>query len=322
MELIFQIITQIAFIPNPEQFFETLVKDELGLSRALNFTDIATGVENILGDHPKIRLSDWQPEDSTELLPTRRTNRWDDEVIEHIAREESGLVSPKPEKGEAPAELKNINNLKHHERKIFSLLNVNLWNQAEWSATGFGFIPHPYNLPVLTLLFKNENPSKNIFIQWQKKIGTEDVEEKLRVSIITGIDADNPAAYRIVVGMNPSWLDTANGAKGSQYISMSRIHTTNPRDSKNLDQFLSAFEKVKAYVLAPGYVSQDALSADSFIELGVLKRQIIVRPAWQIEEHDLDVCGLQPEDKVIIPEDVKDPPVVSALARLRKLKYR
>jgi hypothetical protein len=126
----------------------------------------------------------------------------------------------------------------------------------------------------------------------------------------------------MVIGMNPSWLDTANEVKGSQYISMSRIHTMYPRDSKNLDQFLSAFEKVRTYILAPGYVSQDYLSVDSFIKLGVLKRQIIVRPAWQIGEHDLDLCGLQPEDKVIIPEDVKEPPVVSALARLRELKYR
>lgn len=322
VELIFEIIIQIAFIPNLEEFFEILVKDELGLSRALNFTDIATGFENILGDELNIRLSDWQLEDSTNMLAVRRTNRWDNEIVEHVAGEKSDLVSPKPGEGEVPAELKNIYNLKHRDRKIFSLFNVNLWNQAGWSATGFGAIPHPSNLPALMLLFKNEDASKNIFIQWQKEIGTEDVEEKLRISIITGIDADNPAAYRMVIGMNPNWLDTANEAKGSQYISMSRIHTMNPRDSKNLDQFLSAFEKVKAYVLAPGYVSQDYLSTDVFIELGILKHQIIVRPAWQIGEHDLDICGLQTDDKVIIPKDVKDPPVVSALTRLRKQKNR
>jgi hypothetical protein len=75
------------------------------------------------------------------------------------------------------------------------------------------------------------------------------------------------------------------------------------------------------YLFTPGYVSKDGSSADFFTELGILKSQLWVRPAWQIGEHDLDICGLQPNDKVIIPKDVKDPPVVRALARLRKLKY-
>jgi hypothetical protein len=54
----------------------------------------------------------------------------------------------------------------------------------------------------------------------------------------------------------------------------------------------------------------------------VLKRQIFVRPAWQIEEHDIDMCGLQLDDKVIVPKDVKEPPVARALARLREMERR
>jgi hypothetical protein len=308
IELIIQLITQITFIPNPKEFFENLVKNELVLARALNFTDIATGIENILGDRPKLRISEWQPEDNTDFIPVRRVKCWNSEIA-------------KPGKGEPPLELKNIESLKHRDRKILSLLNVNLWNQAGWSATGFGFIPELY-LPVLTLLFRNESASKNIFIQWREEIGTEDVEEKLRISIITGIDSDNPAAYRMVIGINPDWSETTGNVKSSQFISMSRIHTMNPVDSRNLDQFLSAFEKTRAYVLAPGYVSQNNSKVDFFVELGVLKRQIFVRPAWQIEEHDIDMCGLQFDDKVIVPKDVKEPPVARALARLREMERR
>ena len=320
-ELIFQLITQIAFIPNPEEFFKKLVRDELGLARALNFTDIATGVKNILGDSPKLRISEWQPKENANFIPVKRVKCWNSEIAKPATKEELDSVPPKPGKGEPPPELKNIDSLKHRERKILSLLNVNLWNQAGWSATGFGFIPDLY-LPVLTLLFQTESASKNIFIQWREEIGTEDVEEKLRISILTGIDADNPAAYRMVIGINPDWSETPSNVKSSQFISISRSHTMNPIDSRNLDQFLSAFEKTGAYVLAPGYVSQDNSKVDSFVEIGVLKRQIFVRPAWQIEEHDIDMYGLRLDDKVIVPKDVKEPPVARALARLREMERR
>lgn len=322
-ELIIQLITQLTFIPNPEDFFETLFKTELVLARALNFTDIATGVKNILGDYPKLRISEWQPEENTDFLPVQRVTCWNSEIAKPApaTKEKLDSVPPKPGKGEPPPELKNIDSLKHRDRKILSLLNVNLWNQAGWSATGFGFIPELY-LPVLTLLFRNESASKNIFIQWREEIGTEDVEEKLRISIITGIDSDNPVAYRMIIGINPDWSETTGDVKSSQFISMSRIHTMNPIDSRNLDQFLSAFEKRGAYVLAPGCISQDNSKVDFFVELGVLKRQIFVRPAWQIEEHDIDMCGLQLDDKVIVPKNVKQPPVARALARLRKMERR
>lgn len=319
-ELIIQVIFTIAFVSNPEHYFEGILRDELAFSRAIDFTNVAIAVWNILGKSPKLRLMDWKLSDSDKYFPPQRTNAWNHETVQNTSEERANVVSPKPGQGEPPPELKSIDRLKHCERKIFSLLNVHLWDKAGWNGTGFGFIPNTHNLPllVLALLFQDENASKKIFAQWRKDFGDEDVEEKIRVSIITGIDADNPAAYRVVIGMNPDWLETSSN---SQFISMSRINTMNSKDSSNLKQFISMFEKLGFYILTPGHISQDGSSPVFFWEFGILKRQIFIRPAWQIGEHDLDVCGIKPDDKVIIPEDVKDPPVIRALARLRELKY-
>ncbi|MBH8578235.1 hypothetical protein I8752_35890 [Nostocaceae cyanobacterium CENA369] len=320
-ELIIRVIFKIAFVSNPEQYFKGLLQDELAFSRALDFTNVAIAVWNILGKSPKLQLMDWKLSDSDKHFPPQRTNAWNNETVQNISEERANVFSPKPGHGEPPPELKSVDHLKHRERKVFSLLDIHLWDKASWSGTGFGLIPNNRNLPLLelALLFQDENASKKIFYQWRKDIGDEDVEEKIRVSIITGIDADNPAAYRVVIGMNPDWLKASSD---SQFILTYRINTMNPRDSRNLDQFIDMFEKLGFYILTPGCVSQDGSSANFFTELGILKKQIFIRPAWQIGEHDFDVCGIQPDDKVIIPEDVKDPPVVSALARLRKLKYR
>lgn len=318
-ELIIRVIFKIAFVSKPEQYFEKLLRDELAFSRAFDFT-VATAIWNILGKSPKVRLTDWKLSNTDKHFPPRRASAWNSETVRNASKEQATSVSPKPGQGEPPPELKSVEHLKHRDRKVFSLLDVALWDKAGWRATGFGFVPNNRNLPLLelALLFQDENASKKIFAQWKKELGDEDVEEKIRVSIITGIDADNPAAYRVVIGMNPDWIKASSN---SQFILTYRINTMEPRNSKNVDQFIEFFEKLGFYILTPGCIVQDGSSAEFFGELGILKRQIFIRPAWQIGDHDLDVCGIQPDDKVIIPKDVKAPPVVRALARLRKLKY-
>jgi hypothetical protein len=319
-ELIIRVIFQIAYVPDPEQYFEGLLRDELAFSRAVDFTNVATAIWNILGKSPKVRLTDWKLSDSDKHFPPRRASIWNSETVQNASEEQATLVSPQPGQGEPPPKLKSVEHLKHRDRKILSLINVHLWDKAGWCGVGVGFIPNSQNLPLLelALLFRDENASKKIFAQWREAVGDTDVEEKIRVSIITGIDANNPAAYRVVIGINP---DCIKASSNSQTIFGYRIRNVDPKDSRNLDQFIEFFEKWGFYILTPGYIAQDDSSADFFGEFGIMKRQIFIRPAWQIEEHDFDICGIQPDDKVIIPEDVKDPPVRRALARLRELKY-
>ena len=319
-ELIIRVIFKIAFVSNPEQYLNRLLRDELAFSRALDFTNVAIAVGNILGKSPKLRLMDWKLSGSDKHFPPQRTNVWNNKIVQNTPEEQANVVSPKPGQGEPPPELKSLDHLKHRDRKVFSLIDIHLWDKAGWNATGFGLLKNAYNLPLLelALLFRDENASKKIFSQWKKDFGDEDVEEKIRVSIITGIDTGNPAAYRVVIGINPDCLKVSSD---SQFIFTYRLNTMNPKDSRNLDQFIHMFEKLGCYILTPGYLSQDGSSANSFADMGILKRQIFIRSAWQIGEHDFDICGIQPDDNVIIPKDVKEPPVVRAFARLRNFKY-
>ncbi|MEG4035246.1 hypothetical protein QUA03_15600 [Microcoleus sp. S36b_A4] len=319
-ELVIQLVFHIAFIPDPGPYFDRL-REESAFSRAFDFTNVATAIWNILGKTPKIKLADWQANDGNKRFPAHRTTVWNNETIQAASVEQTTSITAKSGQGEPPPELKSVDHLKHRDRKVYSLLNVALWDKANWKGTGFGFIPNSQKLPQLNLalLFGNENAGKQIFSQWKQEFGDEDIEERIRLSIITGIDSDNPAAYRVVIGVNPDWVKASNN---SQFILTYQINTMKPRDSRNLDQFVELFEKLGFYILTPAYISQDFSSAESFEELGVLKRQIFTRPAWQIGEHDFDLCGIQPDDKIIIPKHIKDPPIIRALAQIRKMKSK
>src|SRR4030042_2098179 len=90
-----------------------------------------------------------------------------------------------------------------------------------------------------------------------------------------------------------------------------------PRDSANLDRFLESYKEKKKCILIPGLFGTNGLEAWAS-KLGILKHELIVRPAWQIGENDPDICGIHADDKIIIPEGVENAPVMSALARKKK----
>ena len=58
----------------------------------------------------------------------------------------------------------------------------------------------PY--PVLCLGFRNKDAAEKIFQGWRKQLGSNDKENRLRVTILKGIERANPAAYRVFVSTN------------------------------------------------------------------------------------------------------------------------
>lgn len=90
-----------------------------------------------------------------------------------------------------------------------------------------------------------------------------------------------------------------------------------PETSRNLDTFLACYEQVKKYVLLPGAMTPTgpAVLAPS---LGILKRELNVRPAWQVGRHDPDASAIDADDKIIIPEGITNAPVLEALAWKKK----
>jgi hypothetical protein len=54
----------------------------------------------------------------------------------------------------------------------------------------------------------------------------------------------------------------------------------------------------------------------------MVKRELNVRPAWEIGRNNPAAMALHPDDDPIIPEDEVNPPIRDTLAWLRKIYYR
>ncbi len=81
--------------------------------------------------------------------------------------------------------------------------------------------------------------------------------------------------------------------------------------------FLEAYKTVGAYKLGPAVQTEaGALSQSNLLvnpRLGIEKKELYVREAWQIGRNDPDAAAITGEDHPLVPSDEKNPPVMELI---------
>lgn len=310
--LVVEIALRIAVPRNPEQYAEQVFGREVGLGRAITFSDTSIPVTNILGDKPRLRISDWGMEGSDETFLPQRRAVWSDGLDLNPQDRQASRMFDKLADGDPPKELLDFSDIKHSEVRVFSLIERELWERANWRAMGYAFDADLQEPPILALAFGNAEAAREIFNGWRGKLGDVDREEQLRLSIVTGIDKKHPFSYAVVIGSNPSILKDSGF---HHFVNVSRICRMDPPDSKNLNAFLVRFERIGRYMLVPAVFSNEFQQQDFQFDLWIGKRSLRVVPAWQLGKNDPDGVALRPDDDPIIPDGVQDAPVTALLER-------
>lgn len=314
-DILIKITLQIAMVTDPKSFAKRIIRDELGLDRALNFSEVGIAIDNLLGQSPKYRLSDWEGQTEVKQFRLQRGIAWNDGLTQESNDEEVDMNTLEPAEGEPPDGLFGIDNLKHKDRRVFSLINIPLWDKAGWEATAY--ICFPDSVPALALGFKNPDAARQIFKEWRTKLGEIDENEQLRVSIITGVNKKHPSSYKVVISTNPK---LKKSLQNSFFVVAARFHQMDPPDLRNLNVFLEEYNRAGRYVILPAHYISETEFPKLFLDLCIGKRELRVCPAWQISDNDPDVCAIQDDDNPIIPDGIEDAPVIRALQRFSKRK--
>ncbi|MGA3285630.1 MAG: hypothetical protein ABSD57_14380, partial [Verrucomicrobiota bacterium] len=318
-DLLIRVFARICYIENLEKTILKLFKDEHALERAVNFATSFVVVGNVLGHAPKTSIDAWIDPKAHEY-PLKRDEEWD--AVEKRQR----LVMEKEKRraglpmgtGKPPDGLGKLENVKHTEMQVVSLIREPLWNKANWSGTGFFLSPDDSGPPILALIFKNPKAAKEIFAQWRKELGKADREEKLRLTIIRGIDKALPHAYRVVVGVNP---ERALSKGPTRYMMMmARTNTMEASTDRNLNNFLASYAKHGAYYFAHAVLQDSSGEPDLDMENYIGKRDLNIRNAWEIGRNDPDFVGIREEDDPIIPAGQELAPVKELLQWKRRAK--
>jgi hypothetical protein len=200
----------------------------------------------------------------------------------------------------------SFSDLGHNKRSTYSVFDVPLWEEAEWS--GFGFYVDSESMKIM-LSYENRVAGEKIFSNWVKTIGKEDVNELIRITIIKGIDRNHPFWYRVHICSN---IDEIKPRSSKVIISLSKCLTMTPSSSENLDRLISEFNICREYELCPSKINIDG-GIEPFFDKAILKRSLFIKNAWEIGEDDFDRVAIQKDDLPIIPSNIKIAPVLKLI---------
>lgn len=319
LELVATLVANAFTMEDYEQTLTNLIRDERATERAVNFTGSMVTVANVLGDKPKHLLSDWEvPEDRA--YPLRRSEPWSTNARAPVARAPHASAKTVEANGakNAHAAPPNWQDAKHSDIRMVSLISLPLWNKAKWTGTLFLGSTDDSQPPALAPVFRGGEAAVQIFLAWRKELGATDEQDLIRISIVRGIDARNPHAYRIVIGADLQAALTDTRAPKFAMTAF-RVNQMDPSSSANLDQFLGSYAKHGAFDLLPAYTPPGAMSPiPASDQLWIRKQKLHVVNAWQIGVGDLDSPAITADTRPIIPMGHEtDAPVLAVLASLK-----
>jgi len=187
---------------------------------------------------------------------------------------------------------------KHGDLAVSSVINTHLWDKAGWGGVLYAHLgPTDSRPPLLGLLFDNREMASAIFREWNDKFGRKDVEDRIRISIIRGINPDNAHHYRVHITQSiEAGKETVDAPK--TMISVSRLNTMEPDNSVSLEGFLEQFARFGAFFLIPCIPSKEAGEPELLLNHSILSRNLHVRQASEVGENDQDAVAVKDSDNM------------------------
>ncbi len=173
---------------------------------------------------------------------------------------------------------------KRDHRKVAakSIINYRLWERAGW--LGLMLAVYPDGMPPLIgLHFTNAELGRKIFADWRERFGERDEQGAIHLAIIRDLPGHPSSHYGAL--LQPG-LDV-NDASVTMMVS-SRLKILEPETDINLRRFLEAYDREKAYWVAPAVVGPDG-SPRILRELAILKHGLPVKCFDDIGDDDVEV---------------------------------
>lgn len=284
---------------------EEMLRDDNALERAVVFNSNIGLDGYFMGDGAAPGIASHKDKALELYHPTRRVAWFEHHNIEPID------WRPKSDAHEErPKHPFQFSAMKHRELKVVSLIQASLWNQAGWR--GLGFQTCEGETPLLIFGFENVAVGHKIFDNIAKTIGEKDPNNALRIALILGINKQNPAHYRVIVTRN---IDRSDDGYSKVQVALSRINTMTPNSSENIDRFLKDYKVHKKCHVA-------TVNAQGKLVSHLVTSGVVVMHAWEIDENDQEISAIKPDDDILVPAGMENPPISRALAKIRSFETR
>lgn len=200
---------------------------------------------------------------------------------------------------------------------VAKVIDIRQWRKSGWKGVSATRLDsHPY--PVLGLRFKDIRTAKSIFKHWRYYFGEDDPKESIRISVIRGIDKNNPLNYIFHITQRPNPYDIAKLYRDTLSFnpSLNSFSALMTPDSPDLlDALVNNFGGTGDYTVAPEISNSD--DSIPLVAQGIRKREFHVTDAWQVHSRHEDAWAVSDPENVLVPEGVSSPPI-NTLITLKK----
>jgi hypothetical protein len=290
------VLGAISMTPDIEKALERMVTQEEVLERAIHFSFAHFAFERIFGT----KASSFDDLDHLMNKSYPPIGPLPDVVPKSLEKGDSDLLNERAGDDQMPSDFRMPQS--HGDMQANSIINVPLWNSAGWHGVVYAhFGEEDQQPPILGLIFKDKKAATAIFGEWNEKFGREDIGGEIRISIIREISTKQQHHYGVHISKS---LDSVlRHKKGRQFFTnVSRIHIMEPTNSENLELFLGQFYKFGVAFLVPAVLSEKASMPDLVLEHSILSRNIHIRFAHEIGQHDPDSIVIRNPDDILQPD--------------------
>lgn len=306
------------------QDFEEMFEKYRAQDRAYHVARSIISVANVLGDSPAGRAADWVEDDTLAAFPLVREKAWVPTVVAaapvaHLPEKDSIFSADPP-----PEHLFGVDAVLHRDMRVMSPIVLPLWDKAKWKGTGVALPQAPGEVvpPTMALAFENLDAGQKIFRGWRKKVGADNRDGWLSVTVITGIQREAPLGYRVAIGISESYMAAAT-ADNRLIAMVYRMNDMEPSSGRNLDALQDHFRRTGFVFLMPVAFNPASpgieMTRESF-ELSIKLSHLKFIPAWQVDETSPLITAMRGITDPVLPSGVTEVPFLQALERLRARK--
>jgi hypothetical protein len=284
--------------------------------RAYHVARSIISATNVLGDSPPGRAEDWVEDEAFAQYPLVRKKPWVPAAVTTAPTapgEESEFSSDAP-----PEHLFGVDAVLHRDMTVISPIILPLWEKAKWKGTGVALPGAPGELapPLMALAFEDIVAGKKIFRGWRKKVGAENRDGWLSVTVITGIRRDSPLDYRVAIGISESYMKNMTSSK--RLLAMAyRMHDMTPSSGRNLDVLQTHFRRAGFVFLVPAAFNPASQSViemtNENLQLGIKLSQLQFIDAWKVGITSPLITAMRGITDPIIPHGITEVPLLQAL---------
>lgn len=320
MELFARVTYELQLGVDREDFEEMFAKHR-AQDRAYHVARSVISVTNVLGDSPPGRAEDWVQDEALQQYTLIREKAWVPAAIVTASAASTPEKEPTFSAEAPPEQLFGADAVLHRDMSVMSPIILPLWDKAKWTGTGVALPgPDAEVAPLMALAFENIDAGRKIFRGWRKKIGTENRDGWLGVTVITGIRRDSPLDYRVAVGISESYLKT--GMAGKRLFAMVyRMNDMTPSSSRNLDVLQEHFRRAGFVLLMPAGFNASSPTIIEMntenLQLGINLSHLKFIPAWKVGATSPLITAMRGITDPVVPAGATEVPFLQALERIQ-----